>query len=581
MKSIIMYSLWIALCCSGCSSLFGTQDSESAALSQEALSSAEYTNNSDTVFYLRNIEGGGSFESAPELSSDDEYGSSEQSHVGDDELYLFNGTYLPESTEYEEIFVDNYNSVFQSLRELNDDILPQDSFRAFYFNGTYDHPRIWSRVVQNPWRFYRDSFFNNIHPKKFSAFYAGLFTFSEEELYQFHVEQGNALALIRIDGEVVYDGSVEDDPFVHSFKAGTHRIECEIHIDTAYGEGSVFVTEVSTVNYLIWFTPIQEKVSMSTIQKFRAEHPKAKLWYVGATPNERSRNRIELVNTRLNQEAIIFLTSAKEVEWDFNFSQMDYIKGIVVSSHMGQPTVINIPDDIPIYYIDAFPLLTNMEQLCLSEYCPSNPFKKTLIDIVSDYNLVFHYFCGSIRGEHVEIPRTQLSGDAYIIEEQDTLTRITAEEVAARRKATIYMDLDDPETFGDRIYDPGYGVPTDKFENYYFNYAIEKTGLLTRSMSEIKLDHNYWNDYQGFPVDQFASYWRRDYEFFSDTTLYLRAQHTNADVRILVDKKVVYKEYGNGLGVVHSFKRGRHTLEIEYINRSEECQFEFKLESVE
>lgn len=104
--------------------------------------------------------------------------------------------------------------------------IPENAFRAYYFNVNQPTAPIDTEIVQAISVNYHADQFHHIPPKNFMGYWIGRFVFKKNTKLLLTLSQHHAVSRISIDGRKIYEGSGNPNQLVE-FRKGSHRIEVE------------------------------------------------------------------------------------------------------------------------------------------------------------------------------------------------------------------------------------------------------------------------------------------------------------------------------------------------------------------
>lgn len=113
---------------------------------------------------------------------------------------------------------------------------------------------------------------------------------------------------------------------------------------------------------------------------------------------------------------------------------------------------------------------------------------------------------------------------------------------------------------------PSGAVPLDEFKAFYFNTS--EPSKIVASAQVASVDMSYaWEKGPGFNIvsQDFGGYWIGDFMLTKDEDMVLDISQSWSETRVIIDGHLVYKG-GSNTSTKISVPKGRHTIEIEYVN---------------
>ncbi len=122
--------------------------------------------------------------------------------------------------------------------------------------------------------------------------------------------------------------------------------------------------------------------------------------------------------------------------------------------------------------------------------------------------------------------------------------------------------------------------PLNSFKAYYFNTSQPTKVVATAQAASIDINYS-WEAGPGFNIvsEDFGGYWIGDFVLTKDEEMVLDISQGRSETRVIIDKRLVYKGESNESVKIH-VPKGRHTLEVEYVNNWHTVEFSASLRSV-
>lgn len=104
--------------------------------------------------------------------------------------------------------------------------IPEDAFKAYYFNVAQPSEPIATEIVQKIRVKYRAGQFHHIPKENFMGYWIGRFDFQQTTRLLLTLSQKRSLSRVSVDGRKVYQGTGSPNRTIE-FTTGTHTIEIE------------------------------------------------------------------------------------------------------------------------------------------------------------------------------------------------------------------------------------------------------------------------------------------------------------------------------------------------------------------
>lgn len=108
-------------------------------------------------------------------------------------------------------------------------------------------------------------------------------------------------------------------------------------------------------------------------------------------------------------------------------------------------------------------------------------------------------------------------------------------------------------------------IPVNQFKAFYINTKTPKNVIQSELVDKVSIKYA-WNDFHKIKSDDFGAYWVGYFDFEKDEKRLITINQSWAETRIIIDGKVVFNGKNSNNKLTHFFKKGRHKIEIEYIN---------------
>lgn len=114
-------------------------------------------------------------------------------------------------------------------------------------------------------------------------------------------------------------------------------------------------------------------------------------------------------------------------------------------------------------------------------------------------------------------------------------------------------------------------IPTNHFRVYYLNTNDTTKAIATEEVKKASVQYIY-NDFKGIPSEDFGAFYIGEF-YFEAGNYDFNIAKSWSDVRVYIDGKLVY--LNDGFKVTKAMTKGKHTIEIEYLNNWHTTNFAF------
>lgn len=108
-------------------------------------------------------------------------------------------------------------------------------------------------------------------------------------------------------------------------------------------------------------------------------------------------------------------------------------------------------------------------------------------------------------------------------------------------------------------------IPKNKFQAFYINTNKPKEVIASETVAKARINYN-GNDFHGIKSEDFGAYWVGIFDFKTTQKMQIQVSQSWSKTRIIVDGMVIYEDGHNLKGLEHTFIKGKHKIEVEYIN---------------
>ncbi|MEJ2413904.1 MAG: hypothetical protein P8Y22_01280 [Sulfurimonas sp.] len=122
-------------------------------------------------------------------------------------------------------------------------------------------------------------------------------------------------------------------------------------------------------------------------------------------------------------------------------------------------------------------------------------------------------------------------------------------------------------------------IPVNKFKAFYIDTNNPKKVIASETVEKVAVNYP-WKDFHNIDAKNFGAYWIGNFIFKKEKEQELSVSQSWAKTRIIIDGMVVY-EGGSNKQFTHKFTKGKHKVEIEYVNNWHTVGFMFTMKNKE
>jgi len=108
-------------------------------------------------------------------------------------------------------------------------------------------------------------------------------------------------------------------------------------------------------------------------------------------------------------------------------------------------------------------------------------------------------------------------------------------------------------------------IPNNKFQAFYINTNYPKKVIASETVAKARINYN-GSDFHGIKSEDFGAYWVGIFDFKSTQKMQIQVSQSWSKTRIIIDGMVIYEDGHNSQGLAYTFTKGKHKVEVEYIN---------------
>ena len=408
------------------------------------------------------------------------------------------------------------------------------------------------------------------------------------------IRQGIKVELI-IDGRSVWRGRSDsrEKIYQYTFKPGRHEV-----MFVAYPEA-----EYRPVKFNVSITDNAKELKYDELATRLKGLGDFDSIYCGVKKDISPTQPVDIILKKSEKPVVLFLTSYKQVTWDFKDSNMDNLAAIVTSSK-NDSSIKNLPPHIPVYHF--FRLSNAAHFIPVSGRGISrnidNTFKQAALQILALAGELPAGFSGLEHGNRIVVPEIVLDREKYrqigfadVSPDYNIFIEYPEKIDAVFNPVTTkYVDPNSssrfvrgkqikPEVIRESWAKPlgaTEDIPTGAFKAYYFDIfnpgqpkfsgivedvAVNSSGVAKKNSTGSAIVSQH-----GIIPENFGAFWIGNIALETDKVMEINIDQSNSVSRVLIDDNVV-------TGRTISLKKGLHKVEIEHVNNWHTYDFCFSL----
>lgn len=142
--------------------------------------------------------------------------------------------------------------------------------------------------------------------------------------------------------------------------------------------------------------------------------------------------------------------------------------------------------------------------------------------------------------------------------------------VSPSYKSTPKVPREAKTTWGKQL-NPKNEVPENVFKAFYINTKYPNKIVASEYADKVSINYSY-DKFHGIRSQNFGAYWVGDFTYDKETKQEISVSQSWSKTRIIIDGTVIY-EGGNNTKMPYTFSKGKHRIEIEYINNWHTTEF--------
>lgn len=107
-------------------------------------------------------------------------------------------------------------------------------------------------------------------------------------------------------------------------------------------------------------------------------------------------------------------------------------------------------------------------------------------------------------------------------------------------------------------------IPTNKFKAFYINTNKPKELIASEIVDKVSINYA-WDKFHAIKSEDFGGYWVGNFTYEKESPIEISVSQSWSKTRVIIDGIVIY-EGGSNTKVPYTFKKGKHKIEVEYVN---------------
>jgi hypothetical protein len=419
----------------------------------------------------------------------------------------------------------------------------------------------------------------------------GYFDVSKATDKSFKISHQGIRAELIIDGRSVWRGkSSREEVYQHTFKPGRHEV-----MFVAYP-----IEESRPAKFNVLITDNAKDLKYDELAAHLRELGEFDSIYCGVEKSNSKDQAVDIILNDLGKPVVLFLTSYKQVVWDFRNNDNDKLAAVVTSAKNASESIKNLPPHIPIYH---FFRLANTTQLVpiYGERNIDDTFKSAALQILALTGKLPAGFSGAIQTDIIAVPEIILEREKYrhigfadvspdyniFIEYPEKI------DIVFNPVATKFIDPNSSSEFtrGKQIkpevqrkswaepLGATEDIPTGAFKAYYFDIfnpgqpkfsGIVEDVSASSTRAAVNSTGTASVDDHGIIPENFGGFWIGNIVLEKEKEMEINIDSGQSETRVLIDDQVVKDRK-------ISLKKGLHKVEIEHANNWHTYGFSFSL----
>lgn len=483
--------------------------------------------------------------------------------------------YIPiqEIAEYMGYYVEytpekNVISIFKgdgSVAKISSQEIPKNAYRVSYFDSNNPNEVVYTEISDRI-SFIANDEVHGISPENLKVNWIGDIEFPKEVTKEINIAQGWSTTQLIINGEDVYGDS-------YTFKKGLNRIEVK-HVNNWH-------TADLAINFLDHVEEFSENLVSEKLKSLNFKDPNYEYFGMYESYNSNHDVNVELKST--NKEVVLFLSSYGSVNWKIKNPNNVKLKAIIYNSYepgtnvdyngIGEVQKIFMTD-----LIRAYELYPSHYKAGHDYHFDNMEFEELNKQIKRVTGKELSGFTRLSNRETTLIPETIINSEVKKSIDEAFEEAHGLENEEPQKPSNLFGNS--KESWFDQ-FSQGTAVPTNSFNAYYIDTKKPNEIIKKDKIEEVAVNYA-WDEFMGIESEDFGAYFVGDFVFDVDTLKELSVYNSWAFTRVWIDGKVVY-DNGNNIFFTepYFFKKGKHRIEVEYINDWHTTEMQFAIRDLE
>ncbi|WP_321779493.1 hypothetical protein [Sulfurimonas sp.] len=122
-------------------------------------------------------------------------------------------------------------------------------------------------------------------------------------------------------------------------------------------------------------------------------------------------------------------------------------------------------------------------------------------------------------------------------------------------------------------------IPTNKFKAFYINTNKPRKVIASEIVPKVSVNYPY-SEFHDIKSEDFGGYWVGNFTYDKTQKMHLSTSQSWAKTRIIIDGMVIY-EGSNNSQIPFTFTKGKHKIEVEYVNNWHTTNFKLVIKEKE
>ncbi|WP_310441979.1 hypothetical protein [Sulfurimonas sp.] len=122
-------------------------------------------------------------------------------------------------------------------------------------------------------------------------------------------------------------------------------------------------------------------------------------------------------------------------------------------------------------------------------------------------------------------------------------------------------------------------IPTNMFKAFYINTNNPKEVISSEEVKKISMNYNS-NQFHNIDSKDFGGYWVGNFTYEKEEQMQISISQSWAKTRIIIDDMIIY-EGGTNEQIPYTFTKGKHKIEVEYVNNWHTVSFKVSIKNKE